>query len=124
MKTPSKRTQRVAELIQRRLAQLIQQELKDPRLPSWVTISAVDVSADFSYARVYFTALQADPEKVLMVLNSASAFLRAQLAKTLTIRIVPQLQFVHDESLEYGRHLQSLINKANVDEPSSDDSNL
>lgn len=115
MKTPSKRTQRVAELIQRRLAELIQQELKDPRLPAWVTISAVDVSADFSYAKVYFTALQARPEDVLKVLNTASSFLRAQLAKVLTLRIVPQLQFVHDESLEQGRHLQAIIDRANLD---------
>jgi ribosome-binding factor A len=121
MKTPSKRTQRVAELIQRRLAQLIQQELKDPRLPSWVTISAVEVSGDFSYARVYFTALQADPNQVLAILNSASSFLRSQLAKVLTIRIVPHLQFIHDESLDYGRHLQSLINKANVDDSTDED---
>lgn len=116
MKTPSKRTQRVAELIQRRIAQLIHQELKDPRLTSWVTISAVDVSSDFSYAKIYFTAYQADPNQVLNILNSASSFLRSQLAKTLTTRTVPHLQFVHDDSLEYGRKLQKIIDKANPDD--------
>jgi ribosome-binding factor A len=112
MKTPSKRTQRVAELIQRKLAQLIQTECKDPRLPSWITISAVDVSADFSYAKVYFTVLQSDPFEALTALNSVASFLRAQLAKTLTIRTVPQLQFVHDESLDYGRKMKAMIDKA------------
>jgi ribosome-binding factor A len=114
MKTPSKRTQRVAELIQRKLAELIQKECKDPRLPSWITISAVDVSADFSFAKVYFTVLNSDPSETLLALNSVSSFLRAQLAKTLTMRIVPQLQFVHDESLDYGRKMKSIINQANV----------
>lgn len=118
MKTPSKRTQRVSEVIQRRLAQLIQQEIKDPRLPSWVTISAVELSADFSFAKVYFTVLQSDPEVVLSVLNSAAPYLRAQLGKSLTTRIIPHLQFVYDESLAYGRHLQAIIDKANPnDEP-------
>lgn len=112
MKTPSKRTQRVAELIQRTLAHLIQTECKDPRLPAWITISAVDVSADFSYAKVYFTVFQSDPNEALQALNSVSRFLRAQLAKTLTIRIVPELQFVHDESLDYGRKMKSLIDNA------------
>jgi ribosome-binding factor A len=121
MKTPSKRSQRVAELIQRRLAELIQQEMKDPRLPAWVTVSGVEVSSDFSFAKIYFTTLKASPEEVLKVLNSASPFLRAQLAKVLTLRIVPQLQFVHDESLDYGRHIQSLIDKANLDLESSDE---
>lgn len=115
MKSPSKRTQRVAELIQRKLAQLIQTECKDPRLPAWITISAVDVSADFSYAKVYFTVFQSDPMETLKALNSTSSFLRAQLAKTLTIRTVPELQFFHDESLDYGRKMKSLIDKTETD---------
>ena len=113
MKSPSKRTQRVAELIQRTLAQLIQKEIKDPRLPAWVTVSSVEVSADFSYAKIYFTVFDADPKKVKEALDAASKFLRSQLAKVLTIRIVPQLQFVYDESLSYGRHLQDVIDRAN-----------
>jgi ribosome-binding factor A len=120
MKSPSKRTQRVAELIQRRLAQVIQRECKDPRLPAWITISAVEVSPDFSFAKVYFTVLNADPLETLTALNSVSSFLRAQLAKSLTIRIVPQLQFAYDESLEYGRKMQSIINQANINDDESD----
>jgi ribosome-binding factor A len=116
MKGPSKRTQRVAELIQRTLAGLIQTEIKDPRFPSWVTISAVEVSADFSFAKVYFTVLNSDPKQVLEALNAVSSFLRSKLAKVLTIRIVPQLQFVYDESLSYGRHLQDVIDKANPED--------
>ena len=121
MKSPSKRSQRVAELIQRKLAQLIQKECKDPRLPSWITISAVEISSDFSYAKVYFTVLNADPKETLLVLNSVSSFLRAQLAKTLTIRTVPQLQFIYDESLVYGQKMQAIINQADVGDDHSEE---
>ena len=113
MKQASKRTQRVAELIQRKLADLLHRECKDPRLPSWVTIAAVDVSADFSYAKVYFTCLTSEPQDVLLILNSMASFLRAQLAKTLTMRTVPQLQFQYDSSLDYGRKMSDLINQVN-----------
>jgi ribosome-binding factor A len=116
MKQVSKRTQRVAELIQRKIADLLYRECKDPRLPAWVTISAVEVSADYSYAKVFFTCLHADPNEVSIILTSMSSFLRSQLAKTLTMRIVPQLQFQHDESLDYGRKMSELINQANPKE--------
>ena len=113
MKPASKRTQRVAELIQRRLAELLHRECKDPRLPSWVTVAAVDVSADYSYAKVYFTCLNSDPKEVLLILNSMASFLRKQLAKTMTMRTVPLLQFQHDASLDYGRKMSDLINEVN-----------
>lgn len=113
MKQASKRTQRVAELIQRRLAELLHRECKDPRLPSWVTVAAVDVSADYSYAKVYFTCLNSDPKEVLLILNSMASFLRKQLAKTMTMRTVPLLQFQHDASLDYGRKMSDLINEVN-----------
>jgi ribosome-binding factor A len=122
MKTPSKRTLRVAEVIQRYLAQFIQHEIKDPRLPSWVTISSVELSSDFSYAKVYFTVLESDPKTVASILNSAAPYLRSHLGKYLTTRTVPQLQFVYDESLAYGRHLQSLIDKANPKDESQETS--
>jgi len=113
MKQASKRTQRVAELIQRRLAELLHRECKDPRLPSWVTIATVDVSADYAYAKIYFTCFDADPKEVLSTLNSMAPYLRTQLAKTMTMRSVPILQFQYDASLDYGRKMSDLIQQAN-----------
>ena len=108
-----KRVDRVAELIQRKLAEIIQQEVKDPRLPGFVTISAVKVSKDFSYAKVYFTVFNADPVEAGCVLNNAASYLRTVLAKSLTMRTVPQLNFVYDKSLEYGNSLSRLIDEVN-----------
>ncbi|STX30073.1 ribosome-binding factor A [Legionella beliardensis] len=108
-----KRTDRIAEMIQRKLSQIIQQEIKDPRMPAFVTISAVKVSADLGHAKVYFTVLNSDIEQTAQILNTAASYLRTALARTITLRTVPQLHFVYDESLEYGRRLSKLIDDVN-----------
>lgn len=108
-----KRTDRIAEMMQRKLAQIIQQEIKDPRLPSFLTLSRVEVSKDLSHAKVYFTVLQGDHAQISSILNAAASYLRTALARTLTIRIVPQLHFVYDASLEHGMRLSRLIDEVN-----------
>jgi ribosome-binding factor A len=113
MKKQFKRTDRVAEFLQRELSQLIQLEIKDPRLPQFVTISSVNVSADLNYAKVYFTLLAGDKHQTTIILNNAASYLRSLLAKVMKMYTVPQLSFVYDESLEYGRHLSKLIDEAN-----------
>ncbi len=112
------RTQRIADQIQRDLAQLIQFEIKDPRL-GMVTVSHVKVSKDLGYADVYVTVLplgaQDEQDAVLAslkVLRNAAGFLRAELSRQTNIRFMPQLRFHFDESVERGRHLHSLIEKA------------
>jgi ribosome-binding factor A len=116
-----KRTDRIAEMIQRKLAQIIPQEVKDPRLKGFVTISAVKVTADLAHAKVYFTVLDEDKVLAASVLNSASSYLRSALARSITLRTVPQLRFIYDESIEYGEHLSRLIDKANADNSDSDE---
>jgi ribosome-binding factor A len=108
-----KRVDRIAELIQRKLAELIQKEIKDPRLPGFVTVSAVKVSKDLSHAKIYFTVFNGNPIETVEVLRNAASFLRTALAKSLTLRTVPLLHFVHDASLEYGNRLSKLIDKVN-----------
>lgn len=108
-----KRTDRIAEMMQRKLSQIIQQEVKDPRLPPFITISLVKVAADLSHAKVYFTVLNADIEVTATVLNSAAPYLRKALARSVKLRTVPQLHFVYDESIEYGRRLSRLIDDVN-----------
>ena len=113
-----RRPDRVAELMQRKLAQLIQHEVDDPRLPQWMTILAVNISKDLSYARVYFTAISDDLDEVTALLNESAPFLRTALARTLSLRKVPKLTFVYDTSVEYGKRLTRLIDDANAsDEP-------
>lgn len=113
-----KRTDRIAQVMQRTLAGLVQQEIKDPRLPGLITISAVQVSKDLGHAKVYFTVFNGNPTDAEHVLNSAASFLRSALAKTMTLRCVPQLHFIHDKSLEYGARLSRLIDQVN---PEKDD---
>lgn len=107
------RTRRLGEQIQRELAQLIQQELQDPRL-GMVTVSAVEVSRDLSNAKVFITVLgeNADVDASLKVLNKAAGFLRHELGQRLIMRSLPNLRFVYDASLERGNRLSSLIDQA------------
>ncbi|MDF1758190.1 MAG: 30S ribosome-binding factor RbfA [Legionellaceae bacterium] len=116
-----KRTDRIAEMIQRKLAELIQKEIKDPRLPGFITVAAVKVTKDLGHAKVYFTVFNGDPAETGAILNSAGSFLRTALAKTTKFRTVPQLHFVHDKSLEYGNRLSRLIDEVN-DSKDSDES--
>ncbi len=113
------RAERLADQIQRELAVIIQRELKDPRV-GMVSINAVTVSKDLGYAEVYFTLISADElsaasEEVKAtqgVLNRAAGFLRSQLGARIKIRAIPQLRFHFDTSVQRGRVLSSLIDRA------------
>jgi ribosome-binding factor A len=109
------RTQRVADQIQKELAQLIQLEMKDPRL-GMVTVSAVEVSRDLGFADVYVSFLGVDEQdnidENLEVMKSAAGFLRSQLARSIKLRTIPQLRFRYDSSLRRGAYLSELIEKA------------
>lgn len=111
-----KRTDRVAEQLQRELAQIIQLEIKDPRL-GMVTVCAVDLSRDLHYATVYVTFLGIDEsvdatQSAVDVLNEAASFIRVQLGKRMRMRAVPHVKFLFDESISRGRELSSLIKDA------------
>lgn len=112
------RTLRVAEQIQRELARIIQQEMKDPRI-GMVTISDVEVSADLAHARVFVNVLAASREDVkasLQVLNRASGFLRSECSRRLTTRTMPSLRFIEDTSMEQGNRLTALLKNATVEQ--------
>ncbi len=107
-----KRSERVAGQLRRDLAKLIQQEIKDPEV-GFVSLSDVEVTRDLAHAKVYITVFE--PEKApasLKALKRASAFLRKRLARELRLRHVPELHFIHDDSVEQGSHIDQLIAKA------------
>ena len=108
------RTRRIAEQIQRELAELIRLELKDPRITGLVTITGVEVSPDQSHAKVFFTNLGDDSrtEETAAGLMRASGFLRSQLAQRMKLRTVPELHFKYDSSVERGIKLTRLIDEA------------
>ena len=105
------RSQRVAEQIRRELADLLQFEVKDPRV-GHATITEVEVAGDLAHAKIYFATLE-DAEAAGLGLNQAAGFLRGQLAKRMLLRTVPQLHFVHDTSIDRGFALSQLIDQAN-----------
>jgi ribosome-binding factor A len=106
------RSQRVADQVQRELAQLIQRELSDPRL-SLVSIAAVKLSRDLAYAQVYVTSLSdEDHDEIIKALNKAAGFLRHQLGKSMHLRVVPHLKFIYDDTLEKGISMSQLIDDA------------
>jgi ribosome-binding factor A len=105
------RTERVAEQIQRELAELIRLEVKDPRV-RMVTLTGVEVARDYSHAKVFYTTLEGSSKAVQQGLERASGFLRSQLAHAMKLRITPQLHFVYDSSVERGVHLSQLIDQA------------
>ncbi len=107
------RSRRVAEQIQRELSDIVRLELKDPRI-GMITITEVEVSRDCAHAKVFFTLL-GDAGKIAETgeaLQHAAGFLRSQLAHRIKLRIVPQLQFKYDVSVERGMRLSRLIDAA------------
>ena len=108
------RTRRIAEQIQRELAEVIRHELKDPGVGGMVTITEVEVSPDQAHAKVFFTLL-GDPQKIdetTQGLKRAAGFLRTQLAQRMKLRTIPQLDFKYDPSIERGMKLSRLIDEA------------
>lgn len=109
----TQRLRRIAEQIQRELSEIIRLELKDPRV-AMLTLTDVEVSSDLAHAKVFFTML-GDAEALALAqtgLKRAAGFLRSALAKRISTHIVPELQFVHDESVERGVRLSQLIDDA------------
>jgi ribosome-binding factor A len=106
------RPQKLGDLIQRELSELVRRELRDPRV-GMITITSVDVSPDFSHAKVFYTTL--DPAHLADAaagLKRAAGFLRSQLAKRIKLYTTPQLRFEYDESVERGDRLSRLIDSA------------
>lgn len=107
---------RVADQIQRDLAEIIAFELKDPRV-GMVTITEVQVTPDYAHAKIFFTVLQDSKEAIQNTvdgLTKATGYLRGQLGRRLTIHTLPQLHFVHDTSISRGMELSILIDQANA----------
>ena len=107
------RRARIADQIQRELAEVIRLELRDPRI-GMVTITGIEMSRDQSHAKVFFTVLGAESaaDTALEGLQRASGFLRTELARRLSTRTVPDLHFEHDVSIERGARLSRLIDEA------------
>lgn len=104
-------TKRLEGMLIREISDILMTEAKDEDL-KFVTITSMNLANDLSYAKVYFQTLNEDKEKITKELNEASGFIRAILKKRkLDIRIMPELKFIYDDSMEYGNNIDSLIDK-------------
>ncbi|MEK8130186.1 30S ribosome-binding factor RbfA [Paenibacillus filicis] len=104
------RVGRVGEQIKKEISQIIQSELKDPRI-GFITVTGVDVTNDYSQAKVYLSVLGTDEqrEETLKALARSSGFIRSELGKRIRIRKIPDLLFKFDASIDYGSKIQNIL---------------
>jgi ribosome-binding factor A len=109
--------ERVNSLIRHEISELLQRQVKDPRLGNFISVTAVDTSSDMRHAKVFVSRLEGQEEKkeTLGALASAAGFFRKELATRLKLRRVPELNFQWDDSLERGDHLLQLIDRFSLD---------
>jgi ribosome-binding factor A len=114
-----KRSDRVADLIRREIADLLLRRVKDPRVER-VTLSGVEVSADLQHARIFYTlmgtATETEKQEASLGLEKAKGFMRQELGKRLHMRYIPQLDFHYDASFEYGDKIERLLKELHKDE--------
>lgn len=108
------RRERVSEDIKREIGLMIQNELKDPRLPEMVSVVSVDVSGDYRHAKVYVSVMGGKEEKrkAIEALNSAAGFIRREIGLRIRMRNTPEFHFKLDESIEHSIYISKLINSA------------
>lgn len=111
------RIQRLNSLLRHEISELLQRQVKDPRLGSFVTITEVSISPDLRQARIFVSHIGSEEEKqeTLSALASASSFFRRELTKRLRLRRIPELSFQWDDSIERGVHLLKLIDQVTTD---------
>jgi ribosome-binding factor A len=116
----SRRIERINSLIRQEISDLLQSELKDPRLDCFMSILRVDTAPDLSTAKVYISFLGSEEskKKAMTGLDSASRFIRNELMKRIRIRTIPDIVFLEDRSIAKGAEILELINKIENEESS------
>ena len=111
------RIERVNNLIRQEISELLQRQVKDPRLGNFITVTGVSVSTDLKYAKIFVSCISSEEEKqeMLHALVAASGFFRNELARHLRLRRIPELSFQWDDSIERGAHLLDLIDQVSTD---------
>ena len=100
---------RINDEMQKELAQVLR-ELKDPRVrDAFISITAVDVTGDLKFAKVYYSAMTGDKKEIDKGLKSSAGFIRRELAQRLNLRMTPELTFIEDHSIAHGAHISKLL---------------
>ena len=115
----SNRIGRINEEIQRELSNLIR-TVKDPRVTGLISVTSVDTTTDLKFCKVYISVLdKSDVNQVLKGLKSASGYLRRELGRSLNLRNTPELNFVRDDSIDYGAHILDMLRNPEVVKPAN-----
>ena len=115
----TRRVQRLNNLIRHEISELLQRQVKDPRLGSFIAVTEVSISSDLQNAKIFVSHLSSEGQKqeTISALTSASGFFRRELAKRIRLRRIPELSFQWDDSIERGAHLLELIDQVTADSP-------
>ncbi|MBQ3053874.1 MAG: 30S ribosome-binding factor RbfA [Clostridia bacterium] len=106
------RTDRISEEVKRECANILR-ELKDPRIPEFISITRVDVTRDLKYAKVYVSIFQKDwdVDAAVKGLNSSAGYVRREIAKRVKLRYTPEFSFTLDEGIKIGAHINDIISE-------------
>lgn len=113
---PNYRRERINDSVMQEVSMIVR-EVKDPRV-GMITVTGASVSGDLKYAKIFFSAFDADVKETLKGLKSASGFIRSQLAQRLNLRATPELTFVYDDSVSHGAQIASILHSLDI--PSDD----
>ena len=112
----SVKIERIASMLEKEISYILMAEVKDPDI-KFVTVTNVKLASDLGYAKIYVTVLdQNKKDETLRSLKAARGFIRRELANRVEIRHIPELDFVYDESIEYGKKIEDIIEEIHKDE--------
>ena len=105
---------RINEEMQKELTMILRR-VKDPRVSeAFISITAADCTPDLKFAKIYYSVMGGDKKEVGKGLKAAAGFIRRELANSLNLRITPELTFIADDSVAYGAHIASILNKLDI----------
>ena len=115
---------RINDEMQKELSAVLR-EVKDPRVSgAFISITAVDVTPDLKFAKVYYSAMLGDKKEVAKGLRSSAGYIRKMIASRMNLRVTPEFTFFEDHSIEHGAHISKLLNSIEItpeEEESEDD---
>ena len=115
---------RIESILLKEISYILANEVKDKDI-HFVTVTAVDVTNDLSYAKVYFTVLDdSKKDDTLKALNQASGFIRTKLFDRIDIRHMPKLEFIYDDSIEYGMDIEAKIKEIHQNDGDNNAKNI
>ncbi len=111
---------RINDEMQKELAMVLR-EVKDPRVKdAFISITAVDVTGDLKFAKVYYSAMMGDKKEIAKGLKSSAGYIRRQLAQRMNLRMTPELTFIEDHSIEHGAHISKLLESIEFSDETDD----